>query len=38
MMLTGATIGLPGATEAGYPLYEATGWQTADQWQVWLRG
>jgi GNAT superfamily N-acetyltransferase len=30
----GATWGMLGATEAGYPLYEATGWSVADQWQI----
>lgn len=34
----GATWGILGATEAGYPLYEATGWQVADEWQIYLNG
>lgn len=32
----GAAIGLLGATPAGKPLYEATGWTTAEQWQLFL--
>lgn len=31
----GATWGILGATEAGYPLYDATGWSTADEWQIY---
>lgn len=34
--LDGATIGLLGATPAGRPLYEATGWATLEQWQLFL--
>jgi GNAT superfamily N-acetyltransferase len=32
----GAKIGLLGATPAGKPLYEATGWATLEQWQLFL--
>jgi GNAT superfamily N-acetyltransferase len=32
----GATTGLLGATPAGQPLYAATGWQTAEQWQIYV--
>jgi GNAT superfamily N-acetyltransferase len=32
----GATFGLLGATEAGYPLYENTGWHTFERWQLYL--
>jgi GNAT superfamily N-acetyltransferase len=31
----GATLGLLGATPAGLPLYEATGWVTAETWDLW---
>lgn len=31
---SGATIGLLGATPAGLPLYEATGWRTVERWQL----
>lgn len=34
----GATWGMLGATEAGYPLYDATGWTTADEWQIYVSG
>lgn len=34
----GATWGMLGATEAGYPLYDATGWTTAEEWQIYLNG
>ncbi|MGA2803588.1 MAG: hypothetical protein ABSF89_04240 [Acidimicrobiales bacterium] len=34
--LEGASIGLLGATPAGKPLYEATGWATLEQWQLFL--
>lgn len=30
----GATVGLLGATPAGKPLYEATGWVTLEQWKM----
>lgn len=30
----GARIGLLGATPAGYPLYEARGWRTVEEWQI----
>ena len=30
----GAKIGLLGATPAGLPLYEATGWRAVDDWQI----
>lgn len=33
-MRDGAEIGLLGATPAGLPLYEATGWRTVEQWRV----
>jgi GNAT superfamily N-acetyltransferase len=32
----GATIGLLGATPAGRPLYEATGWQTLEEWELFV--
>jgi Acetyltransferase (GNAT) domain len=32
----GASIGLLGATAAGKPLYEATGWSTLEEWQLFL--
>lgn len=32
--LDGAEIGLLGATPAGFPLYEATGWSIVEQWRV----
>ncbi len=34
----GATVGLLGATPAGYPLYEATGWTDLEHWQIHLNG
>jgi GNAT superfamily N-acetyltransferase len=34
--LEGAGIGLLGATPAGKPLYDATGWTTLEQWQLYL--
>jgi len=30
----GAVLGLLGATPAGLPLYEATGWQTQETWDL----
>jgi GNAT superfamily N-acetyltransferase len=30
----GASLGMLGATPAGLPLYEATGWSTAEEWEV----
>lgn len=30
----GAKLGLLGATPAGQPLYEATGWRTVEDWQI----
>ncbi|GAA4709347.1 GNAT family N-acetyltransferase [Nocardioides conyzicola] len=30
----GATLGMLGATPAGLPLYEATGWRTVEEWEV----
>ena len=30
----GARQGLLGATPAGFPLYDATGWHTFDEWQI----
>jgi hypothetical protein len=33
----GASIGLLGATQAGKPLYDATGWTTLEQWQLYLK-
>jgi GNAT superfamily N-acetyltransferase len=32
----GAAIGLLGATPAGKPLYEATGWSTIEEWELYL--
>ncbi len=32
----GADIGLLGATPAGRPLYEQTGWHTVEDWQLYL--
>lgn len=32
----GTSIGLLGATPAGQPLYEATGWQTLEEWELFL--
>ena len=32
----GATVGLLGATPAGKPLYEATGWVTLEKWELYL--
>jgi GNAT superfamily N-acetyltransferase len=32
----GAAIGLLGATPAGTPLYEATGWSTIEEWELFL--
>jgi len=34
----GAAIGLLGATPAGKPLYDATGWRTLEQWRLFVRG
>jgi GNAT superfamily N-acetyltransferase len=31
----GARIGLLGATPAGLPLYEHTGWTTVEHWHIW---
>ena len=31
----GARIGLLGATLAGLPLYERTGWTTVEHWRIW---
>jgi hypothetical protein len=31
----GATLGLLGATPAGLPLYEATGWRTEETWDLY---
>ena len=31
---TGATQGWLGATPAGFPMYEATGWRTVEEWQI----
>jgi GNAT superfamily N-acetyltransferase len=31
----GATLGLLGATPAGLPLYEATGWHTEESWDLY---
>jgi GNAT superfamily N-acetyltransferase len=31
----GATLGLLGATPAGLPLYEATGWHTEETWDLY---
>jgi GNAT superfamily N-acetyltransferase len=32
----GASIGLLGATPAGRPLYEATGWRTIEEWELFV--
>jgi len=32
----GASMGLLGATPAGQPLYEATGWRTLEEWELFL--
>jgi len=32
----GARVGLLGATDAGRPLYEATGWETLEGWDVYV--
>lgn len=32
----GAKIGLLGATEAGKPLYDSAGWQTLEEWDIYL--
>ncbi len=32
----GASVGLLGATPSGQPLYEATGWETLEGWQLYL--
>ena len=32
----GATIGLPGATPAGFPLYASTGWRTVEGWSLFV--
>jgi GNAT superfamily N-acetyltransferase len=32
----GATVGLLGATEPGFPLYESTGWTTFEEWQLYV--
>lgn len=34
----GADVGLLGATEAGKPLYDATGWETLEGWEVYVNG
>jgi len=34
----GAEIGLLGATPAGRPLYEATGWTVLEEWDLYLKG
>ncbi|MCW2498692.1 MAG: hypothetical protein JWN87_368 [Frankiales bacterium] len=34
----GATVALLGATEAGFPLYDATGWQTVEPWEMYVQG
>ena len=34
--LEGASIGLLGATPAGKPLYDATGWTTLEGWRLFL--
>jgi predicted acetyltransferase len=31
----GATLGLLGATPAGFPLYDATGWSTHETWDLY---
>lgn len=32
----GAELGLLGATPAGFPLYEATGWRTLEEWELYV--
>jgi GNAT superfamily N-acetyltransferase len=34
----GAQLALLGATEAGYPLYESTGWHTVEHWTLAVSG
>jgi len=34
--LDGATVGLLGATPAGFPLYQATGWRTLEEWRLFV--
>ncbi len=33
----GLAVGLLGATPAGKPLYDATGWQTLEEWRLFVR-
>jgi hypothetical protein len=34
----GTAVGLLGATPAGKPLYDATGWTTLEDWQIYTNG
>ena len=34
----GCTVGLLGATPAGQPLYESTGWTTLEPWDIYVNG
>jgi GNAT superfamily N-acetyltransferase len=34
----GVAIGLLGATPAGKPLYDATGWSTLEEWEIYTNG
>ena len=34
----GVQVGLLGATPAGRPLYDATGWKTLEDWQIYTNG
>jgi predicted GNAT family acetyltransferase len=34
----GMTVGLLGATPAGKPLYDATGWRTVEEWRLFVNG
>jgi GNAT superfamily N-acetyltransferase len=34
----GVQIGLLGATPAGKPLYDATGWSTVEDWEIFING
>jgi GNAT superfamily N-acetyltransferase len=34
----GVRVGLLGATPAGKPLYDATGWSTLEDWEIFMNG